>query len=95
VPAITSDLAGFGRYVSEVFPDHDDWGLVVLPRRGRSYQESAADLTAQLLQFCALDRKGRIAVRNAVEAHSHAFDWSRLASAYHEAHDRALGGGAS
>ncbi len=92
VPAITSDLAGFGRYVSEVFPDHDDWGLVVLRRRGRSFHDAAADLTRRVLRFCRLDRRGRIALRNEVEAHSRAFDWSRLASAYHEAHDQALGG---
>jgi len=90
VPAITSDLAGFGRYVAEVFPDHDDWGLVVLGRRGRSFEDCAADLTARLLRFCRLDRRARIALRNEVEAHSRAFDWSRLASAYHEAHDLAL-----
>jgi glycogen(starch) synthase len=90
VPAITSDLAGFGRYVSEAFPDHDDWGLVVLPRRGRSFAEAAGDLTTRLLQFCQLDRRGRIALRNEVESHSRAFDWARLASAYHEAHDGAL-----
>jgi glycogen(starch) synthase len=91
VPAITSDLAGFGRYVSEVFPDHDDWGLVVLRRRGRSFQDAAADLNRRLLRFCRFERRERIALRNLVESHSRAFDWSRLASAYHEAHDRALG----
>jgi hypothetical protein len=37
-----------------------------------------------------MDRRARISLRNDVEAHSRAFDWSRLASAYHEAHDRAL-----
>jgi len=44
VPAITSDLAGFGRYVQDVFPDHDEWGLQILPRRGRRYHDAAADL---------------------------------------------------
>jgi glycogen synthase len=90
VPAITSDLAGFGRYVAEVFPDHDEWGATVLARRGRSFQEAAGELTARVLDFCTLDRRERIALRNDVEAHSRAFDWSRLGSAYHEAHDRAL-----
>jgi glycogen(starch) synthase len=93
VPAITSDLAGFGRYVAEAFPDHDDWGLVVLGRRGRSFDEAAADLTTRLAQFCRLDRRARIALRNEVESHSRAFDWARLASAYHEAHDQALAPG--
>jgi glycogen(starch) synthase len=95
VPAITSDLAGFGRYVAGAFPDHDDWGLVVLPRRGRSFHEAAAELTHHVLRFCHLERRGRIAIRNEVEAHSRAFDWSRLASAYHEVHDRALAAEAS
>ena len=90
VPAITSDLAGFGRFVAEVYPDHDDWGLAVLPRRGRPFEEAAADLADWLHRFCRLDRRARIALRNEVEAHSRAFDWSRLGSAYHEAHDRAL-----
>jgi glycogen(starch) synthase len=92
VPAITSDLAGFGRYIAEVFPDHDDWGAVVLQRRGRSFHDAAAELTTRVLDFCRLDRRSRIALRNDVEAHSRAFDWSRLGSAYHEAHDLALGG---
>ncbi len=90
VPAITSDLAGFGRYAAETYADHDDWGLVVLPRRDVRYHDSAADLTARLLEFCELGQSGRSALRSRVEAHSHAFDWSHLASAYHDAHDRAL-----
>ncbi len=90
VPAVTSDLAGFGRFVAEVFPDHDDWGLAVLPRRGRSFDQAAANVKRWLLRFCQMDRRERIALRNQVEAHSRAFDWSRLASAYHEAHDQAL-----
>ena len=90
IPAVTSDLAGFGRFVSDAFPDHDEWGLQVLPRRGRGYHDAGADLTERVLAFCRLDRPARLALRNRAEVHSHAFDWSRLASAYHEAHDRAL-----
>jgi glycogen(starch) synthase len=90
VPAVTSDLAGFGRFVADAYPDHDEWGLAVLPRRGRSFDQAATDLTRRILRFCQLDRRGRIAIRNEVEQHSWAFDWSRLAGAYHEAHDRAL-----
>jgi len=93
VPAITSDLAGFGRYVAETFPDHDATGLQVLPRRGRGYHDAAADLAERVLAFCGLDRPARVALRNQAEVHAHAFDWSRLAVAHHEAHDRALGAG--
>ncbi len=90
VPAITSDLAGFGRFVQDAYPDHDDWGLQVLPRRGLRYHEAAAELTERLLAFCRLDRPGRISLRNDVALHSPAFDWNVLAGAYHAAHDRAF-----
>ena len=90
VPAVTSDLAGFGRYVAETWPDHDRWGVVVLPRRGRTFHEAAGDLTRRLVAYCRLDRRGRTALRNEVESHARAFDWASLGPAYHEAHDRAF-----
>jgi len=90
VPAITSDLAGFGRYVQERYPDHDSWGVNVLKRRGRSYHDAAADLTRWLLAFCRLDRRGRIHLRNEVEKRSWDFDWKRLVPNYHRAHEMAL-----
>lgn len=90
VPAITSDLAGFGRYVAEVLPDHDEWGLKVLRRRDRSFDDAAADLTEMLVEFCRLRRRDRISLRNDVERRSWEFDWSRLGRAYDWAHDLAM-----
>lgn len=90
VPAVTSDLAGFGKYVAEKYPDHDEWGITVLKRRGRGYHDSAADLARWLLAYCRLDRKGRIDLRNKVQRQSELFDWGRLGRAYHRAHDLAL-----
>jgi len=90
VPAITSDLAGFGRYVAEKYPGHDDWGLHVLRRRGRGFHDSAADMARWLLAFCRLERRGRIDLRNEVERRSAEFDWSRMARAYTQAHDLAM-----
>ncbi len=90
VPAITSDLAGFGRYVAETLPDHDEWGLTVLKRRGRSFHDAAGDLSRHFLDFCKLDRRGRIRLRNEVERRSWEFDWSSLGKAYDWAHDLAM-----
>jgi glycogen synthase len=89
-PAISSDLAGFGRYVSETMPDHEQWGVAVLRRRGRSFDEAARELADRLFEYCALSRRERVAMRNEVERRSWAFDWSRLGTAYHDAHDMAL-----
>ena len=90
VPAITSDLAGFGRYAAEHMIGHEELGLTVLRRRGRSYHDAAAELTQKMLYFCQLRRRDRIALRNTVERFSWEFDWSRLGPAYHRAHDMAL-----
>jgi glycogen(starch) synthase len=90
VPSITSDLAGFGRYVAETYPDHDEWGVNLLPRRGRDFHTSAADLTEKLMAFCRLDRKGRIALRNELPPRTWVFDWSSLGETYHDVHDQAL-----
>jgi glycogen(starch) synthase len=89
-PAISSDLAGFGRYVAETLPDHEKWGVAVLRRRGRGYEEAASDLADRLFEYCQLSRRTRVALRNEVEQRSWEFDWSRLGSAYHEAHDLAI-----
>ncbi|MEY4576231.1 MAG: hypothetical protein RL701_934 [Pseudomonadota bacterium] len=89
-PAISSDLAGFGRYVDEVLPDHDQWGVWVLPRRGRSFDEAADDLARRAFEFCMYTRRERVGLRNEVEKRSWEFDWSRLGTAYHEAHDLAF-----
>jgi glycogen(starch) synthase len=89
-PAISSDLAGFGRYVNETFPDHERWGLSVLPRRGRAYADVVTELAERLFAFCALSRRERIELRNEVERRSVEFDWSKLGDAYHKAHDLAL-----
>jgi glycogen(starch) synthase len=88
-PAVSSDLAGFGRYVSETMPDHEQWGVSVLRRRGRSFEDSAGELADLLYRYCTLSRRERVEMRNEVERRSWAFDWSGLGTAYHDAHDRA------
>lgn len=90
VPAVSSDLSGFGRYTSERFPDHDEWGAYVVRRAGREYAQSAAELADILLAFCRIGRRGRIALRNAADERAEVFDWEALAPAYDAAHELAL-----
>ncbi len=90
VPAVTSDLAGFGRYVNENYAEPEKSGLMVLRRRGRSYTDAATDLSRYLIDFCKMERRDRIALRNEVDKRSWDFDWSKLGRAYHAAHDLAL-----
>jgi glycogen(starch) synthase len=90
VPAVTSDLSGFGSYLKQVVPDHASKGVYVVPRRHNDFHHAAEELTNRLFRFVSLNRRERITLRNSVESLSEQFDWSNLASRYHEAHDLAL-----
>lgn len=90
VPAITSDLSGFGSYLKQLLPEHEQEGMMVLHRHNRSYWEAADELAHKMFQFTQRSRRERIALRNGVENFSVHFDWHNLASRYHEAHRFAL-----
>ena len=90
IPAVTSDLSGFGSYLQQILPDHGEHGLFVLPRRNVSYENSANNLADYLHRFVSLNRRQRVALRNKVENFSVHFDWHNLATYYHEAHRLAL-----
>ncbi len=90
VPAITTDLSGFGAYVNRHIEQATENGIWVLNRRSRGFDQSADELASVLFQFCQFNRRQRIEMRNKVERLSEMFDWSSLISHYHEAHDLAL-----
>jgi glycogen synthase len=90
VPAVTTDLSGFGAYVQRHIPEHRERGIYVLSRRTHSFDESVGELVEHLLEFVKLQRRQRIEMRNSVERLSEMFDWSQLIQYYNEAHDMAL-----
>jgi glycogen(starch) synthase len=90
VPAVTTDLSGFGAYVQRHIPDAADNGVLVLNRRYASFDQATEQLTDALYNFIKLNRRQRIELRNKVERLSEMFDWSVLVKHYHEAHQLAL-----
>lgn len=90
VPAVTSDLAGFGDYVMQHVPDHDAQGCYVVNRRDRSFSDSAQQLADQLFDFVQQTRRERIQQRNRVESSSEMFDWKNLRQHYDRAAALAL-----
>ena len=73
-----------------MMPDHHAKGVANVPRRGRSFEDSANILADQLHAFCQLNQRERIDQRNAVEALSEHFGWNNLGKQYHEVHSMAL-----
>jgi glycogen(starch) synthase len=90
VPAVTTDLSGFGAYVQHHVPNAAHQGIFSLNRSTRNFEEATNDLVDHLMGFAQLNRRQRIEMRNRVERLSELFDWSALVVHYHEAHDLAL-----
>ncbi len=89
IPTITSDLSGFGDYVQRSISGHESDGILVIKRRGKSFEEAADQLASSLYAFCAYSRRERIALRNAVESRSAHFDWHNLIGNYLKAYEYA------
>ncbi len=90
VPAVTSDLAGFGSYLMQTFPDHADKGMQVVRRRHVSWDQATEDLANHLFRFTQTSRRERVNLRSQVEQFAQHFDWKQLAEYYHLAHQMAL-----
>jgi glycogen(starch) synthase len=86
VPAITSDLAGFGTYVVQNLPDCQERGLLVVHRRHAPYVAAMNELAQWLYAFTKLERRDRVALRNRVESTADQFDWHNLGRNYLEAY---------
>jgi glycogen(starch) synthase len=95
LPAITTDLSGFGAYVQQNVPEHRERGVHVLNRRTRSFDQSVEELVGHLLDFVKMSRRQRIEMRNRVERLSELFDWSAMIEHYNQAHAMALERGAA
>jgi glycogen(starch) synthase len=90
VPAITTDLSGFGAYVQGHVPNHNKQGIVVVNRGCQHFDQTADDIADYLFGFAQLSRRERIELRNKVERLSEQFDWSHLVGHYDVAHQLAL-----
>lgn len=90
VPAVTSDLSGFGDYLLQNMPDHEKGGMFVVERGKRTFDWSARQLAVFLHKFLKQDRRSRIMQRNNVENYSSAFDWDNLITHYEEAYQKLL-----
>jgi glycogen(starch) synthase len=90
IPAVTSDLSGFGDYLLHHLPQHEDYGLHVIERGKRTFDYSANQLMEVMYNFLQQSRRERMMQRNNVENNSGIFDWLNLISYYQEAYQGLL-----
>lgn len=90
VPAITSDLAGFGNYLGRNFDDIEESGGYVLKRYKRKPETVVKDLAKMMFEFIKKTRRERMVQRNKAEDLSESFDWSQLVQYYNLAYTMSI-----
>lgn len=90
VPTVTSDLAGFGDYVSENVKDHDRRGIYLVKRNQKSPDDTAGQLANRMYNYIRLNRRQRIELRNRTEGSASLFDWETLIKFYDKAYLKAI-----
>ena len=60
LPAVTTDLSGFGAYVQHHVPNAAHQGICVLNRRTRGFEETTSNLVDYLMAFAQMNRRQRI-----------------------------------
>jgi glycogen(starch) synthase len=90
LPAVTSDLSGFGDYVINNIPEYEHNGIFVNHRKNKDFNQAAQELADTLFQFATLSLRERIAMRNRSEEISVMFDWEKLGKYYEDTYRIAL-----
>ncbi|MBD0402675.1 glycosyltransferase [Flammeovirga sp. EKP202] len=90
IPAVTSDLAGFGDFVINDLKRTRVEGIEVIHRKHSDYSHSAEELANFMYDFVTTERRDRISQRSAVEQSSIHFDWDALYDYYIKAYQISL-----
>ncbi len=94
VPAITTDRAGFGRWVATQ-GEREHTGVRVLKREGVAFDEVSDALTAAFIEFIDLSPEERESLSRACLETAALTAWSNFMDHYEDAHGRALAAGAA
>lgn len=87
VPAVTTDLAGFGRFLQQRNKEH---GVYVVRRFKKTNEEVVEDLTRFLYSYTKMAREKRIKLKMEAKKIASIADWKHLVEHYIEAHNLAI-----
>lgn len=86
VPAVTSNLSGFGDFVLQNVHNPREKGIVVIDEVKKTFHESAQQLAEEMLFFVKQNIRERVDLRNKAEGASVSFDWNLLIKYYYKAY---------
>ncbi len=91
VPAITTDVAGFGQFILDEYGEFARRSAItVLPRRNLSYDAFVDELADAMHWFLTMPRRNRLERKIEAKYMAKRADWSELIKAYVSAAERAL-----
>ncbi len=91
VPAVTTDLAGFGLWVrTHCRSGRKKTGVTILSRRQQSSEEVASALQKEITAFARLSEEEKSKLRTAARETAGKCDWSHLFSHYLKAYNMAI-----
>lgn len=93
VPAVTTDLAGFGRFVNSHSSKNsveDHTGVWVLNRFEKTWEEEVQSLFTILKEHSSYDHAERVQTRLAAKTTASIADWKHFSKNYFTAHEKAV-----
>jgi glycogen(starch) synthase len=90
VSSITTDLAGFGRYLCAECKQGKYPGVFVLKRFGRTDKQIIDDLTNMMEEYANYSTHERVENKIMAQRVAATADWKKFADRYVEAHAKAL-----
>ena len=88
VPTITTDLAGFGRFVLENKKNKE--GIIVLKRGGKTDEEIVKELEEEMHSYLHLDKIQRIKNKAVAQDFAHRISWEKLSEEYKKSYEDSL-----
>jgi len=89
VPAVTTDLSGFGLLISDKTSKTDN-GIYVLKRKGRTNEQAAKDLADIILKHSKLTAEQVIKARTTAREISEIYSWRNIIKEYKTAYNEAV-----
>jgi glycogen(starch) synthase len=90
VPAITSNLSGFGDYCLNHLKISNRKAIFIVNNKTQNFDKAANQLANQMLHFARLKRRERIDLRYKAEQNSVHFDWNNLINYYDRVYMHAI-----
>jgi len=88
VPALTTDLGGFGQFINEKLGEQAKGSIEVLKRKGKTYNEEVKGMTQAMHEIYSMTKQERMQKKIKAKEYARLADWSNLIDNYIQAYEK-------